>query len=176
MTWPIVFFALCLIVVIVFRTLERPTTTSDWPVRARAPLSRAEQVLYWRLREAFPDHIVFAQVAIAQLAEVENVQNRRGVFNRYRNLVADFVICTRAFGVVAVIELDDLSHQNSGRADADARKSAVLGAAGLLLLRFNVRAIPTAGELRSQLANPEIIAVEESVATATDSQRRPAAA
>jgi very-short-patch-repair endonuclease len=176
MTWPIVFLALCLIVVIAFKTLERPPKASDWPVHARAPLSRAEQVLYWRLCEAFPDHIVLAQVAIAQLLEVENVANRRAVFNRYRQLVADFVVCTRAFGVVAVIELDDRSHQNPGRADADARKSAALGAAGLLLLRFNVRSLPTSGELRSQLANPAMPVAETPAVTASAAQRRPAAA
>ena len=116
------------------------------------PLSRPEQSLYWRLCEAFPDHIVLAQVAIAQLLEVETVANRRAVFNRYRQLVADFVVCTRAFGVVAVIELDDHLHQNPGRADADERKSAALGAAGLLLLRYSVKALPAVGELRSVLA------------------------
>jgi very-short-patch-repair endonuclease len=83
---------------------------------------------------------------------VNNVPNRRAVFNRYRQLVADFVVCTRKFEVVAVIELDDGSRQNPGRADADERKSAALGAAGLLLLRFTVRGLPSVGELRSVLA------------------------
>lgn len=176
MAWPITFLALCLIVVLAFRILERPPTASDWPVHARAPLSRPEQVLYWRLREAFPDHIVLAQVAIAQLLEVNDIPNRRAVFNRYRQLVADFVICTQAFGVVAVIELDDLSHQNSGRADADARKSAALAAGGVLLLRFNVRSMPTAGELRSQLAKPDVAGLDAAGAAATASAHRPAAA
>jgi len=176
MTWPLVFLALCLIVAIAFRTLERSPKASDWPLRARAPLSRPEQVLYWRLCEAFPDHIVLAQVAIAQLLEVEKVPNRRSVFNRYRQLVADFVVCTRAFGVIAVIELDDLSHQNSGRADADARKSAALAAGGILLLRFNVRSIPTAGELRSQLANSAVPGVDVPVATDAAAEQHTAAA
>jgi len=150
--WPVIVVALAVVAAMAIRTLERPPGALSWPVRARAPLSRPEQSLYWRLCEAFPDHIVLAQVAIAQLLEVEKVPNRRAVFNRYRQLVADFVVCTRAFGVVAVIELDDRSHQNSGRADADERKSAVLAAAGLLLLRFHVHALPTVGELRSVLA------------------------
>ena len=152
MSWPVIVLALIAVGVVAVRVLERPPGALGWPVRARAPLSRPEQSLYWRLSEAFPDHIVLAQVAIAQLLEVEEVPNRRAVFNRYRQLVADFVICNRAFGVVAVIELDDGSHQNPGRADADERKSAALGAAGLLLLRFNVRSLPSVGELRSVLA------------------------
>ena len=175
MAWWVLFLALCVAAMVTLRTLGR-LEAAAWPVRARAPLSRPEQVLYWRLCEAFPDHLILAQVAIAQLLEVDNVANRRAVFNRYRQLVADFVICTRAFSVVAVVELDDLSHQNPGRADADARKSAALGAAGLLLLRFNVRSLPTAGELRSQLTGPGSPRLETPDTTDTASQRRPAAA
>lgn len=176
MTWPLVFLALCVVVVIALRTLERPPSALDWPVRAREPLSRPEQALYWRLREAFPDHIVLAQVAIAQLLEVEKVANRLAVFNRYRQLVADFVVCTTAFRVVAVIELDDRSHQNPGRADADARKSAALGAAGILLLRFSVKGLPSVGELQSQLAGPSNASAASPAAAASHPKRTPAAA
>ena len=171
MTWPMIILALLVVAVIALRTLERRRAALSWPVHARAPLSRAEQSLYWRLCEAFPDHIVLAQVAIAQLLEVNDVANRRAVFNRYRQLVADFVVCTRAFEVVAVIELDDRSHQNPGRADADERKSAALGAAGLLLLRFTVRGLPSVGELRSVLAGSANPVAESPVAQAPERVR-----
>jgi hypothetical protein len=171
MTWPMIILALTVAAVIAVRTFERPPAALSWPVCARAPLSRPEQSLYWRLCEAFPDHVVLAQVAIAQLLEVNDVPNRRAVFNRYRQLVADFVVCTRGFEIVAVIELDDRSHQNPGRADADERKSAALGAAGLLLLRFTVRGLPTVGELRSLLAGRTTPAAETPAAAATAPER-----
>ena len=171
MTWPMIILALLVVAVIALRTLERRRAALSWPVHARAPLSRPEQSLYWRLCEAFPDHIVLAQVAIAQLLEVNEVPNRRAVFNRYRQLVADFVVCTRAFEVLAVIELDDRSHQNPGRADADERKSAALGAAGLLLLRFTVRGLPSVGELRSVLAGSANPVAEGPAAAGTAPER-----
>jgi very-short-patch-repair endonuclease len=176
MIWVVAGMALCLVVIVAARTTGQALDVSGWPVSARPPLSRPEQTLYWRLCEAFPDHIVLAQVAIAQLLEVNDVPNRRAVFNRYRRLVADFVVCTRAFEVVAVIELDDRTHQNPGRASADERKSAVLGAAGLLLMRFNVRALPTAGELRSQLATAVPASSQPPQAAERQPQRHPAAA
>ena len=178
MIWPTVVLALAIVAVIAIRALERPPAALGWPVQARAPLSRPEQSLYWRLCEAFPDHVVLAQVAIAQLLEVEDVPNRRAVFNRYRRLVADFAVCTRTFDVVAVIELDDRRPQNPGRASADERKSAALGAAGILLMRFSVRALPTAGELRSQLASPVTPAPQSPPLPDADRDagRRPAAA
>ena len=37
-----------------------------WPVSARALLTPPEQVLYRRLKAAFPDHVVLAQVALSQ--------------------------------------------------------------------------------------------------------------
>jgi very-short-patch-repair endonuclease len=173
MLWPLVFVALCVAAAVACWTLAHGMSTLAWPVRAREPLSPAEQTLYWRLRQAFPDDIVLAQVAVAQLLEVENVPNRRAVFNRYRQLVADFVVCTTDFGVIAVIELDDRSHMTPGRADADARKSAALGAAGILLLRFHASSLPSVGQLRSLLENPAIpAAVAEMMAASVPEQRR----
>jgi very-short-patch-repair endonuclease len=151
MVWWLLLLALPLLAYVACLAYKRRPASNLWPVCRKDPLSRPEQVLYWRLRDACPSHVILAQVAIAQLLEVERVTNRQAIFNRYRQLVADFVICTPAFNVVAVIELDDRSHTTPGRADADERKSAALGAAGVPLLRFNVRNLPSTGELRSLL-------------------------
>ena len=167
MAW-LVLLAVCVTLVIAIKALDRKTPASEWPVCAKAPLSRPEQVLYWRLRDACPGHVVLAQVAIAQLLEVENVLNRQAVFNRYRQLVADFVVCTSSFDVLAVIELDDRSHTTPGRADADERKSGALGAAGIPLLRFHVRNLPTTGELRSLL-----VMADASTAEAVEAESSP---
>jgi very-short-patch-repair endonuclease len=173
MAWPLMLIGLGAIAVGAFWMRERSLRAGNWPVRARQPLSTVEQMLYWRLCEAFPDHVILAQVAIAQLLEVENVVKRRAVFNRYRQLVADFVVCTKAFRVVAAIELDDRSHMNPGRADADARKSAALGAAGILLLRFHANSLPSTGQLRSLLDNPSNPPAALTTTTSSvDEQRR----
>ena len=169
MAW-LVLLAVLVTVVIAIKAHDRKTPASEWPVRAQAPLSRPEQVLYWRLRDACPGHVVLAQVAIAQLLEIENVLNRQAVFNRYRQLVADFVVCTPSFSVLAVIELDDRSHTTPGRADADRRKSGVLGAAGIPLLRFHVRDLPSTGELRSLLVMADAAGAD--AASAETSRRR----
>ena len=128
MVWWLLLLAALLLAYGACLAYKRRPVGKLWPVCRKDPLSRPEQVLYWRLRDACPSHVVLAQVAIAQLLEVENVPHRQAIFNRYRQLVADFVVCTPAFNVVAVIELDDRSHTTPGRADADSRKSAALGA------------------------------------------------
>jgi Protein of unknown function (DUF2726) len=148
MKWALILVALCAVAVVALNSLKRKGGDTSWPVRGRAPLSPPEQVLYWRLCEAFPGHVVLAQVALSQLISVERSGNRRAVFNRFSQLVADFVVCTKAFEVAAVVELDDRSHETAARAAADARKTSVLAAAGYPLVRVRVSKMPTVAELR----------------------------
>ncbi|GEM_PF-1648936 len=93
-----------------------------WPFYARNPLSSVEQVLYFRLCKALPQHMVLAQVQLSRMLGVKKGHNPQAWFNRISRMSADFVICTRDARVVAVIELDDASHQRAARQEADAKK------------------------------------------------------
>lgn len=125
--------------------------TLEWPVKARVVLTVPEQVLYQRLRGAFPDLVILSQVALSQILEVRRGKGSQAVFNRISQLVADFVVCRPDFKVLVVVELDDRSHQAPKRVAADARKTAALTAAGVPLWRFNVKAIPSEEALRTAL-------------------------
>ena len=125
-----------------------------WPVTACRVLSAPEQVLYRRLLSACPGLVVLSQVALSQLIDVQRVKGRQAVFNRISRLVADFVLCTPDFVTVAVIELDDRSHENEKRADADRRKTTALAAAGIPLHRFNMKALPSVEQIQSQVLAP----------------------
>jgi very-short-patch-repair endonuclease len=157
------FFLLAFVTVIamVLKTLQKRSTprATAWPVRAHGPLSEPEQALYWRLREAFPEHVVLSQVALSQLVQVDNGNDRQAVFNRISQLVADFVVCTKAFDVVAVVELDDRSHETATRAAADARKTQALAAAGYRLVRLHVARMPSLAELQARVSQPDTIAM-----------------
>lgn len=134
-------------------------SSSRWPVYAKRLLGEREQVLYWRLRSAFPDHVVLAQVAISQLLGVEkNTPNRQVVSNKFRQLCADFVICKRTFEPIAVIELDGLSHDHPRRQGADERKAAALDSAGVQLIRVNVARMPDEAELKRLFARESLVA------------------
>jgi hypothetical protein len=76
--------------------------TGELKARARRPLSTLEQEVYWRLVEAFPGMVILAQVALTAL-----VTTARKDRSRYHHKVLDFVVLDRAFGVHAVIEIDD---------------------------------------------------------------------
>jgi very-short-patch-repair endonuclease len=137
--------------------LKWKAPTVEWAVEPVGPLTEPEQVFYWRLREACPEHLVLAQVALSQLLRAKRGANRQATFNRFSRLVADFVMCTKAFEVVAVCELDDRSHDGADRAAADARKSAALTAAGYRLIRVRVSKMPSVPELRALIAPTEAI-------------------
>jgi hypothetical protein len=122
-------------------------TPESSPVYARRVLSQPEQVLYHRLIRAFPEYVVLAQVALPAFLAVKKGENFQSWYNRFGRLYADFVLCTRDFRVLAVIELDDRSHDSPRRQDADERKAAVLASAGIALHRVNVNPLPNEEDL-----------------------------
>jgi very-short-patch-repair endonuclease len=125
--------------------LKRPVSTAG-AMTARRVLTKHEQAMFWRLTETFPELVVLAQVAFSALITTRARQDR----NRFDKKVADFVLCDRSLAVIAVIELDDASH--NGRETADAKRAALLEQAGYRVLRFP--RIPDTAQLRTALATP----------------------
>ena len=105
--------------------------------------------MYFRLRESFPEHVVLAQVAFSALLETKN----RAVRNRFDRKVADFVLCDKAFTVLAVIELDDSTHK--GRELADRARQELLTGAGYRVLRYG--AVPDAARLQADVFPPAAV-------------------
>lgn len=99
-------------------------------IRAKRPLTQREQTMFLRLSSTFPDCVVLSQVAFSALITSRQPATRNG-FNRK---MADFVLCSKAFDVLAVIELDDSSHKNREREDAD--RDEWLTKAGYRVVRY----------------------------------------
>jgi hypothetical protein len=135
--------------------LRRPRPVTALPVTAKPLLTRPEQLLYGRLVRAFPGHVILAQVALSQLLAVDraNAQgSAQSIANGFRQLVADFVVCAPDFTAVAVIELDDRSHQRTVQRDRDQRKDKFLQAAGIKVIRVAVSDIPSEAALKALVA------------------------
>ena len=113
-----------------------------WPFYAKKPLSQPEQILYFRLVQALPDHIILAQVQLSRLLGVKKGNNYQAWSNRINRMSADFVVCNKDSSIVAVIELDDATHEREDRQAADAKKDKALGAAGVQIVRWQAKAIP----------------------------------
>jgi hypothetical protein len=142
--------------------VSNPLSDDPWPVAAKHLLTERERSLYQCLLDLYPEHKLFIQVALSQLIDVpEGHPERMFIRNQFSQLVADFVLCRSNLSVIAVIELDDRSHERAHRRRADARKNKALADAGIRLVRIPAGRLPTEDDLR-KLVNAEG-AVEEGV-------------
>jgi len=112
--------------------------------RATWPLTRNEQAMYFRLEGALPDLIVLSQVSFGALLTARSTAVRN-TFDRKR---ADFVICEKSFKVVAIVELDDSSHD--GNRARDEKRDELLTNAGYRVLRY--RGIPDIDRVQGDFA------------------------
>ena len=142
--------ALALVVIARFRPLFG-RASSVWPFYVKRPMSQPEQVLYHRLTRALPDHIVLAQVQVSRVLGVKKGANFHEWNNRINRLSYDFVVCSKDSTVVAAVELDDKTHESDDRASTDEKKNKASADAGLRLLRWHVRSLPSEEAIRQEL-------------------------
>ncbi|MGB2816185.1 MAG: DUF2726 domain-containing protein [Burkholderiaceae bacterium] len=135
--------------------LKSAASDGPWPFVVRKPMTVPEQVLYFRLLEALPEHIVLAQVQLSRFLTVKRGQSSRGWLNRVNRLSVDFLILKKDATVVAAVELDDKTHQRTDRREADSRKNRALSDAGVRLVRWNVGDMPSASTIRVDIARPQ---------------------
>lgn len=125
-----------------------------WPYYVKKPLSQPEQILYFRLIEALPDKIVLAQVQLSRFLGVKKGFDYQSWINRVNRMSADFVICNKDSSVLAVIELDDSTHESSSRQLQDQKKNKVLASANIKLIRWHVKSIPDVENIKTELMTP----------------------
>jgi len=132
------------------RSAANPLPDEPWPLSARNLLSRREKRFYQSLVALYPDHRILVQVALSQLINIDrNHPQSESIRARYKQLVADFVLCRPDLSVVAVIELDDRTHLWPKRKAADARKNKALADAGIRLVRIPAGRLPSPDTLRA---------------------------
>lgn len=120
------------------------------------PLLTANEMEFLaRLEAAAPELRIFPQVAMGALMEPAVPRGDRKAYYRLRGMfsqkIVDFVAQRRSDGgIVAVIELDDRTHD----ADKDARRDEMLKSAGYRILRWNSKKKPDAAAIRAALFPP----------------------
>src|SRR3569623_335799 len=110
-------------------------------LRKKAALA-PEQTLYFRLVKALPEHIILAQVQLSRLLGVKKGNDFQAWSNRINRMSADFVVCNKDSSIVAVIELDDATHQRKDRQTADAKKAKALSSAENRIVRLQAKTLP----------------------------------
>ena len=136
--------------------------------RAKRVLTSPEAVLYHRLEQALPDHIVLAQVAMHRVLSA--TEGGKAAFNAISQKAIDFVICRKDFSVACVVELDDASH----RRDRDVARDEMLAGAEIATVRFQAKALPTVGDIGMQLSRHLALPAQgqRAVASARDAYKK----
>ncbi len=149
----VVLLALAAIFFVILKKRASPDASdAPWPYYPKKPLTQPEQVLYHRLVAAMPECIVLAQMQLSQVLGVKKGFNFREWNNRINRMSLDFVVCLKDSTIVAVIELDDRTHEKASRIEADAKKGKALSSASVALIRWQVGALPDEAAIRQALA------------------------
>jgi len=151
----LIIFVLAIIAIIIFKKAKNKAKKENeiWPYYAKKPLSQPEQVLYFRLITALPEYIILAQVQLSQLLGVKKGNNYYSWLNRINRMSADFVVCNKDSSIVAVIELDDETHQRKDRQAADRKKDRALSSANIKIIRWNVKKMPDLETIKNNIKN-----------------------
>lgn len=126
-----------------------------------------------RLEAAAPELRIFPQVAMGALLDPAVPRSDGKAYYRLRGMfsqkIVDFVAQRRSDGaIVAIIELDDRTH-DSGK---DAKRDDMLTSAGYRIVRWNSKAKPESAAIRAQLV-PQPAADSPQLPGARGMQPRP---
>lgn len=99
--------------------------------------------MYVRLKEAFPQYHVLAQVAFSALITSHNLKIR----NKFNRKVTDFVLLNESLQVLVIIELDDPTHLY--KVEEDKFRDHMLQEAGYRVLRYTE--IPNVRQLHKDI-------------------------
>lgn len=118
---------------------DQPTRSNKQPlaeiisgqIKKNRILTNNEQPMFYLLKEVLePRYVVLAQVSFNALIWSKN----RAIRNRFNRKMADFVVCDANMNIIAVVELDDASHQGQEQRDAD--RDCLLHEAGIKVIRY----------------------------------------
>lgn len=138
-------------------SLVRPTSrlkgAPTIPFVRKPLLTPSELKFFKRLRAAFPEVVICPQMALAAVVDIPAKFNQ-GQFKHVNRApfaakYADFAIVDPDTGeVLAIVELDDYSHDGVERQAEDAARDAMLAQVGIEVHRFDARQMPSVSELQ----------------------------
>ena len=133
---------------------EALDTVAAWPPEVTRVVPQAERKALAVLRDALPDHLIFAQVPISRFVKVPTRNSYTEWMRRVGQVCVDFVVCDDSAAVVAVVELRRPDHAETDKARRrHARMDRVLKAAGVPLHTWREGSLPPATLAREMLLN-----------------------
>ena len=142
--------AIAVVLVLLWLAWRNRHREPPFRVRARPLLTDNEIEFHERLCAAVPEFQVLVQVSMGALIEPDvpgGSGNWLSIRSRFAQKVVDFVVIDEDRQVLALIELDDATHDRR----RDAERDAITALAGYTTLRYESRAKPDVDTLREDL-------------------------
>lgn len=142
----------CVAALVLFRLLSNRKGYSTKHYQCIPLLTEREQEFFWRLKDAVRDDLVIApQVVFGAFIKVKATALTDK--NHARHVVAhnrcDFLLCDKTLKPVALVEVDDSTHNNAKAKSKDRRRDELMKAVGVSVHRY--RGMPTAAQIRKDL-------------------------
>lgn len=130
------------------KQLERSFLSRGLRTARKALMTANEKEFMARLEKALPEFQVMAQVSMGALMDV--APGTQGPADKARwkfaNKIVDYVICGKDKEVIALVELDDRTHDS--KKAQDAYRDSLTAQAGYPTLRWDSRRKPTVPQIR----------------------------
>lgn len=142
------------------RPVRKPRYDREPQFARKRFLSPTESRVLPMLEAALPQYRIMAQVAMGALLQAAEASSWQAKFTRYRfaQKIVDFVIVSRKTGeVLAIVELDDDTHDFF----KDMKRDAMTAAAGYRTIRISGRPYPTFANVRDAVAELTAAAATE---------------
>ena len=161
--FPLIVLVVVVVILVVAGALLRPADrvakpTGSAPAYEAIPalLTPAERSFFGVLQQALAsDYQIFAKVRLADIVRPVRSPSRSGwqsAFNRITGKHVDFVLCdSERLGIVAVVELDDRTHERFERGVRDSLVDTALAGAKIPVLRVSARQAYSPAQIREQV-------------------------
>ena len=141
--------ALILMVAGLIVAVLKLSSGSDGKYKTRPLMTDNELEFHFRLAKALPEHLIFPQVSMQALLQAASTDRRTAHADRLRiaQQRVDYVVCDPAGAVIAVIELDDRTHDRRKDAVRDKR----LAQAGIRTIRYQSKQRSALSKIRADV-------------------------
>lgn len=154
-------FLLFVAILMAWRQLSNHEKRKDSILKQRSIFNFNEQLTYMRLKEVLPESTILAHVSYDTLLTTKFYRTR----NKYRNLVADFVVLDHQHQIIAIVAVDDPLVLK--RIQQSQYQDALLRMAGYRVIRYDD--VPEYPQLRQDfLDEKEQLAIDMQASTSSD--------
>jgi len=148
MSIAIIIILVFIILFLAYKNIKNEQQTEDnktdetMPYNKKYLLTKNEWVFYKKIKPICDEnnlHII-SKVRLADIVEVKkdiNNKDKQKYFNKIKNKHVDFILCNpENLAIIALIELDDRSHERKDRIESDTFKDKLFSTVGYKLIRL----------------------------------------